>query len=231
MDAGPGKEVSFLPTISASILASNHAYLARDVIELEQSGADWIHVDIMDGHYVNNLTFGPKTVEDLRKVTSLPIDVHLEMYRPEQIIDSFIRAGADMITIQFESCAHPLRTIEQVKAGGLQVSMAFAPTTSFDHIRYLIHDVDQVNIMTVEPGFGGQPFRKEVLSKIRLTRELIERENLSVIIAVDGGINAQNIPDVLQHGGQNLVIGSMLFSNGTIKENVEKAKSFFMTKN
>lgn len=219
-----------MPTISASILAGNHAYLARDVIELEQSGADWIHVDIMDGHYVNNLTFGPKTIEDLRQVTSLPIDVHLEMYRQEQVIDSFISAGADMITIQFESCAHPIRAIEQVKAKGCQVSMAFAPTTSFDQIQYLIRDVDQVNIMTVEPGFGGQPLRTEVLSKIRLASELIARENLQTIVAVDGGVNAQSIPDILQHGGQNLVIGTMLFSNGSIKENVEKAKQLFLSK-
>lgn len=219
-----------MPTISASILAGNHAYLARDVIELEQSGADWIHVDIMDGHYVNNLTFGPKTIEDLRKVTSLPIDVHLEMYRQEQVIDSFISAGADMITIQFESCAHPIRAIEQVKAKGCQVSMAFAPTTSFDQIQYLIRDVDQVNIMTVEPGFGGQTLRKEVLSKIGLTRDLIARENLSTIIAVDGGVNAQSIPLILQQGGQNLIMGTMLFSNGSIKENVAKVKQLLLTK-
>ncbi|WP_019122251.1 ribulose-phosphate 3-epimerase [Brevibacillus massiliensis] len=220
-----------MPTISASILAGNHANLAADVIELEQGGADWIHVDIMDGHYVNNLTFGPKTVEDLRKVTSLPIDVHLEMYRPELVIDSFISAGADMITIQFESCTHPIRTIEQVKARNCQVSMAFAPTTSFDQIGSLIRDVDQVNIMTVEPGFGGQPFRKDVLPKIKLASEIIASEKLHTIVAVDGGVNIQNIPDILRNGGHNLIIGTMLFVNDNIKENVEKTKGLFcMTK-
>lgn len=218
-----------MPTISASILAGNHAYLARDVIELEQGGADSIHVDIMDGQYVNNLTFGPKTVEDLRRVTSLPIDVHLEMYKPELVIESFISAGANMITIQFECCAHPIRTINQVKAKGCQVSMAFAPTTSFEHIKYLIRDVDQVNIMTVEPGFGGQDLRQEVLPKIRQASELVLEEGLSTLIAVDGGVNTETIPKILQYGGQNLIIGAMLFLQGTIRENIVKAKSLLGT--
>ncbi len=221
------KERNQLTTISASILAANHAYLARDVEELEKSGADWIHIDIMDGHYVNNLTFGPKTVEDLRKVTSLPIDVHLEMYRQEQVIDHFIRAGADMITIQFESCPHPIRAIEHVKKQGCQVSMAFAPTTGLDQIYALIRDVDHVNLMTVEPGFGGQPLRREVLPKMKKIREYIDSEKLSAIITVDGGVNEQTIPDTLLHGATNLVIGTMLFNDGMINENIKKAKSFF----
>ncbi|MEW9672114.1 ribulose-phosphate 3-epimerase [Ammoniphilus sp. 3BR4] len=219
-----------MPTISASILAANHVYLAKDVMELERNKVDWIHVDIMDGHYVNNLTFGPKTIEDLRKVTSLPIDVHLEMYRQDQVIDSFISAGADMITIQFESCPHPLRAIEQVKKRGCQVSMAFAPTATFDQIQSLVRDVDQVNLMTVEPGFGGQPLRREVLPKIKRVRDLVESENLPAIIAVDGGVNEWTIPDLVLHGAQNLVIGTMLFSNEDVSRNVEKVKSLFLIK-
>jgi ribulose-phosphate 3-epimerase len=223
--------VNHLPTISASILAANHVYLAKDVLDLEKHGVDWIHVDIMDGHYVKNLTFGPKTVEDLRKITSLPIDVHLEMYRQEDVIDLFIDSGADMITIQFETCPHPFRTIEQVKRKGGKVSIGFAPTTSYEQVVAVIRDVDQVNIMTVEPGFGGQHLRKGMLGKIKRVRELIDSEKLNTIIAVDGGVNAETISSVLQHGAENLIIGTMLFSNNTIRENIEKAKSLFQPQN
>ncbi len=213
-------------TISASILAGNHANLAGDVIQLERSGADSIHVDIMDGHFVNNLTFGPKTVEDLRKVTSLPIDVHLEMYKPELLIDSFIAAGSTMITVQFEGCQHPLRTLEQIKRKDCQASLSFAPVTSIEQIKCLLPFLDHINLLTVEPGFGGQRLRREVLAKVRRVSNYIKEEGRSTVITVDGGVNAETIPDVLDHGGENLVIGTMLFAGGAIRENLAKARAF-----
>lgn len=215
-----------MPTISASILAANHANLERDVFELEGE-VDWIHVDIMDVHFVNNFSFGPKTVEDLRKITTLPIDVHLQMYNPELVMESFIHAGANMIMIQYESCRHPLRTIQQIKEKGCQVSMSFAPTTSFEQIKYFIPYVDQISILTVESGLGGQILRKEVLPKIKSAYHEITDEQLSTIITVDGGVNAGSIAEILRFGANNLVIGTMLFANGPIKNNIEEVKSFF----
>lgn len=215
-----------MPTISASILAANHAYLAQEVKASEAAGIDSIHIDMMDGHYVDNLTFGPKTVEDLRKVTSLPIDIHFEMYNQERFVDRFIDAGANMITIQFESCQHPFRLIDHIKARDCKVSIAFAPSTSFEQITYFLHLVDEVNIMTVEPGFGGQTFRKEVLPKIRNCYNIIQKENLSTLIAVDGGLSEQTIPAVVENGGQNLIIGTLLFENSHMQNTVKKIKKF-----
>lgn len=211
-------------TISASILAANHANLADDVKKAAAAGVDSIHIDIMDGHYVDNLTFGPKTVEDLRKVTPLTIDVHFEMYRQEHFVDRFINAGADIITIQFESCPHPFRLIEHIKSRGSQVSIAFAPATPLEQIKPFVHLVDEVNIMTVEPGFGGQSFRKEVLPKIRDCYSIIQNEKLPTIISVDGGLNETTIPDVIKNGSQKLVIGTLLFESSHMQNTIQKIK-------
>lgn len=213
--------------ISASILAANHVDLKSDVEKLERFGADVIHVDIMDGHYVKNLTFGPKTVEELRKITTLPIDVHLEMYRQEEFIDSFIDAGADVITIQFESCEHPLRTIEKVKVRGGKVSLAIAPMTDVRMLLPYLHEIDEINLMTVDPGFGGQKLRKEVLNKMKYVYRYIMEEKLTTVIAVDGGVNNWNIPDIVESGVTNFVIGNMLFQNGEIQENIKLVKEAF----
>lgn len=215
--------------ISASILAANHVDLKSDVEKLEKFRANIIHVDIMDGHYVKNLTFGPKTIEELRKITTLPIDVHLEMYRQEEFVDSFIDAGADMITIQYESCEHPLRTIEKVKVRGRKVSLAIAPLTDVTMLMPYLHEIDEINLMTVDPGFGGQKFRKEVLMKMKYVNEYIVKEKLKTGIAVDGGVNNLNIPDMMKNGVTNFIIGSMLFQNGEIQKNIKLVKEAFHT--
>lgn len=213
-----------LTTISASILAASHVDLKGDVEKLEKFGADVIHVDIMDGHYVKNLTFGPKTVEGLKKITSLPIDVHLEMYRQEEFIDSFIDAGADVVTLQYESCEHPLRAIEKVKERGRRVSLAIAPMTDITMLMPYLHELDEINLMTVDPGFGGQKLRKEVLIKMNYVNQYIMKEKLSTIIAVDGGVNNLNIQFMMNSGVTNFVIGNMLFQNGEVQENINLVK-------
>lgn len=210
--------------LSPSILAGNHINIMEEVKKIEKGGGDGIHVDIMDGHYVKNLTFGPKTIEDLRKFTTLPIDVHLEMYRQEEFIDCFIEAGADLITIQYESCEHPLRAIQQVKAKGCQVSMAFAPTTHLETLQYFIHELDQINLMSVEPGFGGQTFREEIFKKIECVKNQIDKKRLNTIIAVDGGVNEKNIFMLQQCGAENMIVGSRVFENNEIEKNIKLLK-------
>jgi len=206
--------------ISPSILDGNHMNLLRDVLDIVKGGGDSIHVDIMDGHYVKNFTFGPKTVEHLREITDLPIDVHFEMYKQEEYIDCFIDAGANLITLQFESLVHPLRAIEKVKKRGCSVSLAFAPMTSLDSVKYFIHELDQINLMSVEPGFGGQKFRTEVLNKIKFVQGIIQNEQLNTIISVDGGVNETNIGRLIELGVGNLIIGSRIFKNQEIEKNI-----------
>jgi ribulose-phosphate 3-epimerase len=210
--------------ISASILAANHINLERDIVDVINEGGDRIHVDIMDGHYVKNLTFGPKTVQDLRGITKLPIDVHLEMFNQEDFIGEFISAGADLITLQLESCLHPLIAINQVKSNGCKVSLAIAPTTSIDMIKLFVHELDEVNIMSVEPGFGGQKFRTEVYEKIRIIKEVIDQKELSTIITVDVGVDEFNGKRLSALGVTNFVIGNRLFRDGKLKENMAKIK-------
>lgn len=216
--------------ISASILAANHINIGNDVLAVAEAGGDRIHVDIMDGHYVKNLTFGPKTVEDLRKITNLPIDVHLEMYNQEDFIEEFISVGADMITIQLESCHHPLLAINQVKSKNCKVSLAIAPTTSVDTILSYLHELDEVNIMSVEPGFGGQKFREEVFEKIRKVKEVIDKEALQTIITVDGGVDGINGKKLSQLGVSNFIVGNRLFQNNRVKENIALLKQSILIK-
>lgn len=216
-----------MTSISASILAANHINLQEGVSAIIAGGGDSIHVDIMDGHYVKNLTFGPKTVRDLRQITTLPIDVHLEMFKQEDFIDDFIDAGADMITLQLESCLHPLIAIGKVKSRQCKVSLAIAPTTSLDTISMFLHELDQVNVMSVEPGFGGQAFREEVYEKVKILKEVIDREKLETIITVDGGVNEFNVGKLSKYGVSNFVIGSRLFENGTVAKNIQTIRNSF----
>ncbi|UVI27830.1 ribulose-phosphate 3-epimerase [Paenibacillus spongiae] len=198
--------------IAPSILSANFAALADDIKDVERAGADWIHIDVMDGHFVPNLTFGAPVVQAIRPVTKLPFDVHLMIERPEQLIPSFIKAGADRITVHAEACTHLHRVVHMIKEAGLPAGVAFNPATPIAAVENLLDDLDLILIMTVNPGFGGQQFIPQSLPKLRQLRTMLAERGMSHIhIQVDGGINAQTSVLVREAGADVLVAGNAVF--------------------
>jgi ribulose-phosphate 3-epimerase len=175
------------------------------------AGADYVHVDVMDGHFVPNLTIGPMVVAAIRKATTLPLDVHLMIERPGDYIDAFAKAGADLIGVHEEACPHLHRVLQQIKHAGKKASVTLNPHTPWQHVRHVLEDVDQVLIMSVNPGFGGQAFIPNVLPKIRELRDEIARRGLDVDIEVDGGIKIDNVATVVEAGANVIVAGSAVF--------------------
>lgn len=198
--------------IAPSILSANFARLGEEIGAAEAAGADWIHVDVMDGHFVPNLTFGPPVIAAVRPATSLPFDVHLMIERPELSIDDYIAAGADRITVHAEACVHLHRTVHYIKEKGLPAGVAINPATPIAVLEPILHDLDLVLIMTVNPGFGGQAFIPYSLVKLRqLTAMLDERGLHSVHIQVDGGVNQETAPLIREAGANVLVAGNAVF--------------------
>jgi ribulose-phosphate 3-epimerase len=199
--------------IAASILSADFARLGEQVKEAAAGGADWIHVDVMDGHFVPNMTVGPPIVAALRPITDLPLDVHLMIEGPERLIPEFARAGADCITVHVETCPHLHRTIQQIKELGVQAGVTLNPGTPLSTLREILSEVDLVLIMSVNPGFGGQSYIPASTDKIaRLRRMLDERGLAEVEIQVDGGIKVHNIAEVVAAGASVLVVGSAIFN-------------------
>ncbi len=199
--------------IAASILSADFAKLAEEIKEVEAGGADWIHVDVMDGHFVPNLTMGPLVVRSIRPHTKLPLDVHLMITNPDAYIPAFAAAGADLISVQVEACTHLHRTIQLVKEQGVKVGVVLNPATPLNVIDHVIADVDLVLVMTVNPGFGGQNFIESTLGKIKVLRQmLIDRSLKHVDIEVDGGINKDTAPLVIEAGANILVAGNAIFN-------------------
>ncbi len=197
--------------IAPSILAADFARLGEEVRAVEAAGADYLHMDVMDGRFVPNITIGPPVVAAIRKVTKLPIDVHLMIVEPERYIDEFAQAGADLISVHLEGSAHLHRTVEQIRAAGKKASVAVNPHSSIDGLEVVLPELDMVLLMTVNPGFGGQKFIEAVVPKIRALRAEIDRRGLATEIEVDGGIDPETAPVVVGAGATVLVAGSAVF--------------------
>jgi ribulose-phosphate 3-epimerase len=198
--------------IAPSILAADFSRLGEEVALMERGGADWIHIDIMDGHYVPNLSFGPMVVKAIRPVTKIPFDVHLMMDNPMEYVDEFIEAGADSITIHAEVLPHLHRSINYLKKKGVGAAVALNPSTPLNFLDYVLQDLDMVLLMTVNPGFGGQSFIPAMLDKIKRLKEMIEALQSKAIIQVDGGISLKNIRQAAEAGASSFVAGSSVFS-------------------
>ena len=211
--------------IAPSILSADFSALGEEIAAVEAAGADWIHIDVMDGHFVPNITMGPSVVKSLRKMTVLPFDVHLMVENPEQYIQPFAEAGSDRITVHMEALIHLHRTVSQIKELGLKAGVSLNPATPLSFVESILTDIDLLLIMTVNPGFGGQQFIKTMLSKIRQARELIDRFAPAVLLEVDGGVTLTNMPAILKAGADVLVAGASIFGSGNYRDTIGKMKA------
>jgi len=198
--------------VAPSILSADFAHLADEIAAVEAAGADWIHVDVMDGHFVPNLTIGPVVVDAVRNSTELPLDVHLMIERPERYVEQFVKAGATTLGIHVETCPNLHRSINQIKDLGARACVTLNPATPATAIEMVLPDIDQVLVMTVNPGFGGQKFIPSMLPKIRQIRRWIDEQPQEITLMVDGGISAQTIGQASAAGANGFVAGNAVFS-------------------
>lgn len=197
--------------VSPSLLSCDFGRLAEEVRAVEAAGADWIHVDVMDGRFVPNITIGPVVVEAIKKAAHCPLDVHLMIVEPEKYVDAFAKAGADVITVHAEACTHLHRVLQQIRHAGARPSVVLNPATPLSAVEEVLGDVDMVLLMSVNPGFGGQGFIPGTVDKVRRLRAMLDARGLSTEIEVDGGINAETARKVVDAGASVLVSGSYVF--------------------
>lgn len=211
-------EVNKVIKIAPSILSANFAKLGEEIKSVEDGGADLIHVDVMDGHFVPNITIGPLVVEAIKPITTLPLDVHLMIDNPDKYIESFVKSGADIISVHAEATHHLHRTVHLIKNLGAKAAVAINPATSLSVLDYLLEDLDMVLLMTVNPGFGGQSFIPATVEKIKALKQMVDLKGLDIDIEVDGGINDRTSQIVREAGANVLVAGSYVFGNSDRKE-------------
>jgi ribulose-phosphate 3-epimerase len=210
----------FVKKLSASILSADFGRLAAQIQEAEEAGVDWIHVDVMDGHFVPNITIGAAVTRAARKATRLPIDVHLMISHPELYIQEFVDAGADWLGFHVEATVHLERQIQQIKEAGVKATVTLNPATPLDCLEYVLQEADMVLLMSVNPGFSGQKFIRAALPKLRQLRQRIEAAGLSTLIEIDGGVHRDTVGEIVLAGADVLVSGSAIFNDRPVAENV-----------
>lgn len=210
--------------IAPSILSADFSRLAEEIALAEEAGADMIHIDVMDGVFVPNITIGPVVIESIRKVTKLPLDVHLMIVNPERYVENFIKAGADYITVHVEASTHLHRTVWQIKEKGVKAGVSLNPATPLNALEEIFADIDLLLIMSVNPGFGGQKFIPFCLDKIKRSRKLIQSKKLKTLIEVDGGVKIDNARNISQAGADILVMGSEFFGQKDYRKFVKELR-------
>ncbi len=212
-------------TIAPSLLSSDFADLKNQIRLVEEGGADWIHLDVMDGHFVPNLTIGPPVIASIRKATRLPLDTHLMITNAERYLELYREAGADILTVHYEACRHLHRAIQRIRELGAKASVSLNPSTPVTVLRDVLEDLDMVLLMTVNPGFGGQSFIPRSIDRIRTLAAMVREVKPSVLIEVDGGIDATTVSGVVQAGASVLVAGNYVFSAKNIPDAVRTLRN------
>lgn len=219
-----------MPIIAPSILSADFTRLGDEIKTAGEAGADWIHVDVMDGSFVPNITIGPLVVEAARRSTKLPLDVHLMIENPDRYIDDFVKAGADYLVVHAEATTHLHRTVQAIKESGVKAGVSINPATSLGVLEYVLSDLDIVLVMSVNPGFGGQGFIPSSLSKLRALREMIDSKALKTLIEIDGGVKPSNAAEVVSAGADAIVMGSAFYGSdnyadvvNTVRKNTKNA--------
>jgi len=216
--------------IAPSVLSADFTRLGEEIQAAEAAGADMLHIDIMDGHFVPNITIGPFVVEAIRKTTALPLDVHLMIEEPDRYIADFIKAGADYLTVHLEASVHLHRTIHWIKDSGAKAGVSLNPATPIGSLDYILPDLDLVLLMSVNPGFGGQGFIPQILGKIKALKGLLAELGFPVLIEVDGGIKYENAKEVADAGADILVMGSAFFNSGNYQALTSRLRNLFIAK-
>ena len=211
--------------IAPSILSSDFSNLQKEVELINNSRADWFHIDVMDGVFVPNLTFGMPVIKAIKKYAKKPFDVHLMIVEPDKFIEDFAAAGADILTVHYEACPHLHRTIQRIKSAGMKAGVALNPHTSIDLLEDIINDIDIVVIMSVNPGFGGQSFIENTYDKVKKLKKLINAKNSSALIEIDGGVTSLNAKKLLTSGADVLVAGSFIFKSDNPQDTISELKS------
>jgi ribulose-phosphate 3-epimerase len=212
--------------IAPSILSANFLNLEADINMINESEADWFHLDVMDGRFVPNISFGPMIIEFIKKKAKKTCDVHLMIVEPEKYTEAFCKAGADILTVHIEACPHLHRNIQQIKSLGMKAGVAINPHTPVESLKDIIQDIDLVCMMSVNPGFGGQAFIPQTLNKISKLREMIYEQELNVQIEVDGGVTVENAAAIIQAGADVLVAGNTVFRSSNPTATIAQLKSF-----